>query len=303
MFNLVDGSNEQALDGSRPCRALVSQLYGDPHEELERRLYTAVFAKEPTKSPVAQITQEMYLAGWQRALARGSRSTEDSVLIEQRDPQKAAAQRASLGRVGVVVLGRGAAFTVPGDILDGAYARNFRSYWSESLVFALLQHDRLEYLAGELAELGFDPSAESLDRLYDEWLAFRNVFWWSQLSTATDVPQKLVALLRAEYGTERLFSDLEADFATYTARRRWRMEDDQARALANLQTYGAAVAVIGSLATIAALLHPSGALLAASVFIVLATGVGAAFFVRSRLPSQRPSPAPSQVDEARQRDS
>jgi hypothetical protein len=207
---------------------------------------------------------------------------------EQRDPQKAAAKRASLGQVEVVVLGSSPAFTAPNNALDGVYARSFRSYWSESLVFALLQHDRLEYFAARLAELGFDPSTESLDHLYDEWLAFRNVFWWSQLSTTTDVPQTLVELLRAEYGTERLFSDLEADFATYTARRRWRMEDDQSRALANLQIYGAAVAVIGSLATIATLLHPNGILVAVAVFIIIAAGVFAALFVRRRLP---PHPA------------
>jgi hypothetical protein len=287
-FTLTGELGDQTLDGRRPYRALITKLFDDPHEEMERRLYTIFFAKEPAELPTIQTDREAYLAGWRRALAHGSRHTEDGMKAEQRDPQKAAAKRASLGQVEVVVLGSSPAFTAPNNALDGEYARSFRSYWSESLVFALLQHDRLEYFAARLAELGFDPSTESLDHLYDEWLAFRNVFWWSQLSTTTDVPQTLVELLRAEYGTERLFSDLEADFATYTARRRWRMEDDQSRALANLQIYGAAVAVIGSLATIATLLHPNGILVAVAVFIIIAAGVFAALFVRRRLP---PHPA------------
>jgi hypothetical protein len=297
-FTLNGELGERTLDGRRPYQALIAELFGDPHDEVERRLYSIFFAKEP-EVPSGTVDRAAYLAGWRRALARGSRRTEDGVQAEQRDPQKAAAQRASLGAVEAVVLGRGAAFTAPDGILDGSYARSFRSYWSESLVFALLQHDRLEHLAGQLAELGFDPSAESLDHLYDEWLAFRNMFWWSQLSTTTDVPQTLIKLLRAEDGTERLFSDLESDFATYTARRRWRMEDDQARALANLQIYGAAVAVVGSFATIATLLHPTHILLAVAVCMIITAGVAAGFFVRARLPARPTNPKPAQARERR----
>lgn len=283
-FTLINGSEQQVLDSGRPLRGLVGTLLGNPDEEMERHFYTMVFAKEPATLPSGELDRENYLAGWRRALARGSRRVEEGVRAEHRDPGKAAAQYASIGVVDTVVLGRAAAFTTPGNALNGSYARSFRSYWSESLLLALLQHDRLEHLAGRLAELGFDPSTESLDRLFDEWLAFRNVLWWSQLSTATDVPQTLVNLLRAECGTERMFCELEGDFATYTARRRWRMEDEQARALANLQIYGAAVAATGALATIAALLHPTGALLAITVCVVLFAGIAASAFVRSRLP-------------------
>jgi hypothetical protein len=289
-FTLIRGSREDVLDQRRPLRGLVTALFGDPDEELERHFYTIVFAKEPAELPAGEVDRPSYLAGWRRALARGSRRVEDGMQAEQRDPEKAAAQYASLGAVNAVVLGRGAAFTARPDTLNGSYARNFRSYWSESLLFALLQHDRLEHFAGRLAELGFDPSTESLDQLFDEWLAFRNMLWWSQLSTATDVPQTLVDLLRAEYGTERLFSKLEGDFTTYTARRRWRMEDEQAHALANLQIYGAAVAVTGALATIAALLHPSGPLLALVVCAVIVAGIAAGTFVRTRLPRQTRTP-------------
>lgn len=116
-----------------------------------------------------------------------------------------------------------------------------------------------------------------------EWLAFRNVLWWSQIAMTTDVPQTLLNLLRAEYGTGRLFSDLEGDFATYTARRRWRVVGEQARALANLQIYGAIVAVIGSLATIAALARPTHILLALTVIVIILLGAAAGAFVRSRL--------------------
>ncbi len=282
-FTLLDEAREQRLDARRPLKDLVERLFGDPHEEMERRLYTMILAKEPALHARGSAEHETSCSGWRRALARGSRRTEEGVEAELRDPHKAAAQSTTLGHVDAVVLGRAAAFTAPAKAFDGQYARNFRSYWSESLLFALIQHERLEQLAGDLAELGFDPSTASLDRLYDEWLAFRNMLWWSQLSTTTEIPQILVELLRAENGTERLFCDLEADFATYTARRRWRMEDEQARALANLQIYGAAVAVIGSLATIAALLHPTGGLLATVVCLIILAGLTGALFVRRRL--------------------
>jgi hypothetical protein len=283
IFTLAGELGDRTLNGRRPYKALIIELFGDPHEEMERRVYTIFFASQPA-SP-AQGDAERNLTRWSYALARGARRIPDDGNAEHRDQHDGAEQRASLGRVDVVTLGRSTAFTVPSKALTGVDAKNFRSYWSESLIFALLQHDRLEYLAGRLAELGFDPSTESLDRLYDDWLAFRNVFWWSQLSTTTDVPQTLVTLLRAEFGTERLFSDLETDFATYTARRRWRMEDEQTRALANLQIYGAAVAVIGSLGTIAALLHPTHTLLAITVCVIIAAGIAASLFVRKRLPT------------------
>lgn len=285
-FTLVEGSAERPLDGRRPLKALVAALLGDPEEELERHFYTMVFAREPTQLPPGEHDRGTYVAGWRRALARGSRRAEDGVQAEHRDPEKAAAQYASIGTVDTVVLGRATAFTAPEETFNGSYARSFRSYWSESLLFALLQHDHLEHLAGRLAELGPDPSTDSLDRLFDQWLAFRNVLWWSQLSTATDVPQTLVSLLRTECGTERMFEELEGDFATYTTQRRWRMEDRQAHALANLQIYGAAVAVTGALATIAALLHTHGALLALTICVVLLAGIAAGVFVRSRLPRQ-----------------
>jgi hypothetical protein len=288
-FVLNGELGERILDSRRPYKALVTELFGDPHDEVERHLYTIFFAKEPVIPPETGDSDQ-YLAGWRRALASSFSRTEHGIQAEQRNPQNAAAQRASLGAVEVVVLGRSAAFTAPDRILDRSYARSFRSYWSESLVFALLQHDRLEHLAGRLAELGFDPSTDSLDHLYDEWIAFRNMFWWSQLSTTTDIPQTLVKLLRAEDGTERLFSDLESDFATYTARRRWRLEDDQTRALANLQIYGAAVAVIGSLATIAALLHPTHTILVVVVCTVVIAGIAAGLFVRTRLPDRPTNP-------------
>jgi hypothetical protein len=36
---------EHELDGRRPLKALVTELFGDPHEEMERHLYTIFFAK------------------------------------------------------------------------------------------------------------------------------------------------------------------------------------------------------------------------------------------------------------------
>jgi hypothetical protein len=68
------------------------------------------------------------------------------------------------------------------------------------------------------------------------------------------------------------------------------MEDEQARALANLQIYGAAVAVTGALATIAALVDPGGLLLALAVCLVILAGIAAGTFVRTRLPHQTRTP-------------
>ena len=101
-FTLTRESREQALDGRRPLRALVIELFGDPHVEMERNLYTIFFAKEPVELPAGGVDRETYVAGWRRALARGSRHTEEGIQAEQRDPQKAAAQHANIGAIDAV---------------------------------------------------------------------------------------------------------------------------------------------------------------------------------------------------------
>jgi hypothetical protein len=282
-FLLAGELGDLPLRGTRPLRSLVEALFGDPADDLERRLYTILLAAEPRLAPTDDADAETYLRGWRRALARRSNVVAEGLEAERADPEKARRQTLPVGPFTGMVLGRSTALSGPARRLNGAAARNFRSYWSESVVFALLQHDRLELIAERLAALGFDPSSPSLDDLYDEWLAFRNVLWWSQLSTSSDVPQALVRLIRAELGTERLFDDLDGDFSAYTERRRRRLDDAQSRALSNLQVYGAGVATIGTVAAALALVGAEGIVLAGLIGLMIAAGVAASLVVRRQL--------------------
>ena len=141
------------------------------------------------------------------------------------------------------------------------YARNFRTYWAESIIFGLLQQFTLEEFQQRLADFGGNINPR-IGHLREDWLKFRNILWWSQLSSSSEIPQELVTRLRNEQGTERLFNDLEGDLATYS-------EYQHQDALANLQIYGSAIVAFGPLAAIIGLIGASGCLLA----ILLAVAV------------------------------
>ena len=284
-FLLAGELGDRSLRDARPLRALVEALFGDPADDLERRFYTILLATEPNFARTADADSETRLRGWRRALARNSSAVIKGIAAERADPEKAGRLTLPVGPFTAVVLGRSTALSGPARLLNGVTARNFRSYWSESLVFALLQHDQLERIAERLAALGVDPTSPSLDDLHDQWLAFRNVLWWSQLSTRADVPQDLVRLIRMELGTERLFGDLDGDFAAYIERRRRRLDDAQSRALSNLQVYGASVATTGTVAASLALVGPEGLALAVLIGLMIGAGVAASLVVHGQLAS------------------
>ena len=57
---------------------------------------------------------------------------------------------------------------------------NVRSYWSEAVLFGLIQQSYLEFYAQELGRLGGDPLGEPVNTLFLDWVAFRNVLWWKR---------------------------------------------------------------------------------------------------------------------------
>jgi hypothetical protein len=224
-------------------------LFGDPDPSLERTFYTVYMAQCPTDL----VSDQQGQREWRRALSQHRAETRPRVR-DGSDEEREARQTLRIGNgASALVLGRGAAFSLEAP-LTGAYARNFRSYWAESIVFGLLQQYSLEDFQRRLADFGarFSPG---IARLRKDWLKFRNVLWWSQLSGSSEIPQELVSRLRNEQGTERLFTDLEGDLSTYS-------EQQHQEALANLQIYGSAIVAFGPLATIVGLVGATGRLLA-----------------------------------------
>lgn len=263
-LDLVDGSRKTALTDGRPVRALVTQLFGDPDPSLERSFYTVHMAQCPAE--ILEQGDERAQKEWRRALAQ-RRAEMRSQASNGADEEREARQtlRISAG-VNALVLGRGAVVSLETPIGD-SFARNFRSYWAESIICGLLQQYSLEEFQQRLAAFGAHINPE-IARLREDWLKFRNVVWWSQLSGSSEIPQELLTRLRNEQGTERLFTDLEGDLATYS-------EYQHQDALANLQIYGSAIVAFGPLAAIIGLIGATGCLLA----VLLAASVLAALIV------------------------
>lgn len=265
----------KTLEPGRPIRALVEELFGDPHRYLEQSLYTVLMAEY---APTKQVPSDEQ--SWRRALAKQRGSAKVKAWSQQYQDKEDRQTVHYAGATGLV-LGNCTAFTVTGPI-DGTYARNLRSYWSESIVFGLLQQECLEDFQRRLAEVG-DPLKPEIEDLHRDWLSFRNSVWWSQLSTSTEVPQELVSRLREELGTERLFDDLEGDLATYSAQQHRRAEDAQAEALANLQVYGSGLVVLTTLATIIGLFSASGEARAFLVVLAVVASIAVSVFVHAQL--------------------
>lgn len=273
---LQNRGEELDLTGRRPIRALAEELFGDPHRYLDQSIYTVFMARY---QPVGARNDEQE---WRRALGR-LRGSAKARAWGERDQDKEDRQTVRyMGATGVI-LGNCTAFTLT-DPLDGAYARNLRSYWGESILFGLLQQECLEDFQRRLAEVG-DPLTPEIEGLHRDWLSFRNRIWWSQLSSSTDVPQELISRLRGELGTERLFSDLEGDLATYSSLQHRRAEDEQAHALANLQVYGSGLVVLSTLATILSLFDAHGLALGLLIFAALVVAVATSVLVRRQLRS------------------
>jgi hypothetical protein len=275
-FALRREGNEEVIDGGRPIRALAERLFHDPHQDLERSMYAVLMARCPDDCRDDPAAQKR----WRRALAKRYLDTQGRI-DNNRDQEKEEQQTVCLAAATGLVLGSCTAFTLA-DPISGSYARNFRSYWSESIVFGLLQQDVLEDFQQRLAAIG-DPLKPDIEGLHRDWLSFRNVMWWSQLSTGSDVPQELVSRLRNELGTERLFIDLEGDLATYSAQHHRVAEDKQTAALANLQIYGSAIVVLSTLATLIGLLGAHGYVLAFLIAAAVAMSIAVLLYVRDQV--------------------
>ena len=271
-LTLQRGEEEVLLRGRRPILALVEELFGDPHPDIERSAYTVLMAEDRSESEDLEVQHE-----WRRALTKRQpqvRQPNGSGPDRQREEEQTIRMGPTVG----LALGRCTAFTL-GKEIDTGFARNLRSYWGESIVCGLLQHGGLESFQRELADMGDDPLQPAVEDLYRNWLSFRNVAWWSQLSPGVDVPQRLVTRLRNELGTERLFTDLEGDLATYSDQRHRALEDRQARSLTNLQVYGSGIAVLSTLVGVLAVFGPSGDLRTQLVVLSVLASVVVALIV------------------------
>jgi len=272
---LRHGRDVVELDDKRPVRALVTELFGDPHRYLEQSLYTVLMAQF---SPIDDHPADE--GAWRRALAK-RRGTAKASAWDEDDQAKEEVQTIRLAGATGLILGNCTAFTMTENV-NGGYARNLRSYWAESIVFGLLQQECLEDFQGRLAEVG-DPLKPEIEDLHRDWLSFRNLIWWSQLSTSTDVPQEIVSRLRNELGTERLFNELEEDLATYSAQQHRVVEDKQAAALANLQVYGSGIVVLSTLATIFGLFESSSLARMFQVLFAAIVAIAVLLYVRQQL--------------------
>jgi hypothetical protein len=118
-----------------------------------------------------------------------------------------------------------------------------------------------------------------VEHLRRDLLRFRNIVWWSQLSNGSEIPQELVSRLRNEHGTERLFTDLEGDLATYSDYQHQDAEDRQARALRNVQTFGSGFLVAETFLTGVGVAGASGLLLWILLLAAVLLGIGVAVLV------------------------
>lgn len=276
-FYLRGQDRETAL-GERPLARLVERLFGDPHPHLDRHFYTALMAPYPDERRFAEAALQ---AEWRHALAIRSYELGE----DRRDPyelEREESQTIHIADADALVL-RNCSVLATRNPIGGMAATNFRSYWTESLVFGLLQQSYIEQFQGRLAEIGALPHKETekrLGRLHDSWLSFRNLLWWSQPSSSADPPRELLKLLREAQGTDLLFRDLEEDMATYSSLQHRDLEDRQARALTNLQVYGAAAAVLSTMATVGALFEFSDSGAARFVAVALVVSIVAGLIVR-----------------------
>jgi hypothetical protein len=274
---LAGGDGEEALVGRRPQQALAEALLGEPHPELDRHVYSAVMAPYPD-----DCSSREQRAEWRRQLAGQGPIGEEADLVIEEDRNRTA----RLGRASAFVRESRSGFAVDAP-LSVPLARNLRSYWSESLLAGLVQHDALEHFQARLADLD-DPLQPEVVALYGDWLSFRNRLWWSQLSNSTRVPQELLFRLRDARGTDRLFAELEGDLATYSAQQRSIAEGKQARALANLQVFGTAIVVPSALFAMYSLFDSHGLVLALLIVLAILAGLAAAGLVRHRLRERSP---------------
>jgi hypothetical protein len=219
---------------------------------------------------------------WRRALANRFYKLPDEH-DDKHDPEHENQQTIQIQNLGIagLVLRKGTVLACERPI-DGGVARNFRSYWGESLLLGVLQQSCLEEFEQRLAMAG-PPRNEKIEGLYTDWLSFGNLLWWSKLSTVANPPQDLLALLQKAHGSEPLFRELEGDMVTYNERQHRELEDRQGTALFNLQVYGSALLVLGTFVTIIGLFDSHGLVLAVLLAIAFAFSAAVLLLVRGLL--------------------
>jgi hypothetical protein len=240
-FTLIRGGARVPLSGNEPLWSLAAGLFGDAHPELMHRVHIVIAARLPDE------VDEADEAVFRRALGRGHRMADAGEVLAEK-PDRDAARTRPIGAATVTFFGRSISVTHREEPTPWLY--NVRSYWSEAALFALIQQTYLEIYAEELGRLGGEPVAKQVDDLFVQWLAFRNVLWWQELSYTTDVPGRIVERVHYELNTRPLFLELERAFATYVEARRHRSEDAERAALRGLQVYGAGFAAVSAAAAV-----------------------------------------------------
>lgn len=236
-FTLMRGGVRAPLGGNEPLRSLATELFGDAHPELMNTMHIVVAAQLPDE--IVEADEAIF----RRAVGRGQAMAQArEALVEK--PDRDAARTRQIGAATVTFFGRSMCATHREEPLPWLY--NVRSYWSEATLFALIQQAYLESYAEQLGRLGGEPLAQPVDELFVEWLSFRNVLWWRELSYTTDVPGRIVEHVHHELNTMSLFHDLERAFATYVEARRHQSTDAERRALRGLQVYGAGFAAVSA---------------------------------------------------------
>jgi hypothetical protein len=240
-LDLRVGADTHRLAGNKPLASLAEALFGGAHPNAGDQAYAFVAARIPDD------VSENDVAAWRRALGQGVDLARAKETLE-REPAHDDHRMVRLGPTLATFFGRTAVHTYQEH--PSAALRNVRSYWAETVLFALIQHAYIETYAIELARLGGEPLGPEIDDLFVRWLAFRNILWWQHPSFITPVPRRILRRAQSELKTEPLYDDLATGFTTYVEARRHRAENLESRALRALQIYGAAFAVVSTLAAV-----------------------------------------------------
>lgn len=241
LFEFRVGARAERLEGNHPLAAVATALFGGAHSNAGEQTYVFAAAGIPDEVPEDDVP------AWRRALAQGEELARAREVLT-RDPKHDEHRMMHMGPTLATFFGRTALHTY-NEHPAGAL-RNVRSYWSETVLFALVQHAYIETYAAELARLGGRPLGPELDDLFVRWLAFRNTLWWQHPSFTTPVPRRVLRRAQGELKTAALYDDLATGFTTYVEARRHRSEDVESQALRALQVYGAAFAIVSTVASV-----------------------------------------------------
>jgi hypothetical protein len=236
-----DGSKLIVVEGHTPLLEVTKYLFGAAHVEVHLRAYLFAAARVPD-----DLTPDE-LPAWRRALGQGQTLKAAHAALAA-DPERDDRRNLRLGPTVATFFGRSAAHTHRGD--PAASLRNMRSYWSEVVLFGLIQYAYIEEYAKSLSRLGGDPLGREINDLFVRWLAFRNTLWWHHPSFTTDIAERILRRVHRGLRTHALYEELESGFGTYVEARRHRAEESEGRAIRSLQIFGAAFAAVSTVGTI-----------------------------------------------------